>query len=529
MNAKRHNSLLIVAIIALAAVATAAPATTAAGGPKMPCPDAQFVPLVGYACEVAGGFKLLRPDGTVGFTHGVDPAPGTPSHPISIVLRGTPTPPTCAPANERHAEVVYVQPSDGADRYDLMSGALRDMVARANGHLRHEAATYGANVTYRFLCDGDGAVVVHHVQLDHPTSQATLESVGNAVAQAGHRSSTAKYWMWLDGGTGGGIAWIRGDARLSPNNANLHGPDYALTYGATSSRGVFVLMHESGHNMGAVQLIAPNTSGGWHCNDGLDVMCYHDGGSNSSYSGTRCGDYSRYDCRGDDYFNPVPPADTWLRTHWNLAHPYNQFLDIQPAGANVRHVQCAPAIATENEDVTCAFVADAWGGSVTYDIDWGDGATATLPENGGTLPEGAPQTATHAWNAKGTYAVAVTATDTARGLAGGPRVTTVSVQCTFGAYGNLLVGSFGMLGLEGRDTASHHGVPDNCAGQPFTLDALDLTSDFDLCWLDAQNDALQCHDALGNEEGVIPDGATSARITYKAGAIGRYLLTVERY
>jgi hypothetical protein len=87
------------------------------------------------------------------------------------------------------------------------------------------------------------------------------------------------------------------------------------------------------HNLGAVQLNAPHTSGGWHCTDDNDEMCYNDnadGTSTVNGKGTtiRCSAaYAeiRYDCVDDDYFNsgsPIPTSN-YLHNHWNTANsPY---------------------------------------------------------------------------------------------------------------------------------------------------------------------------------------------------------------
>ncbi|HET6405216.1 MAG TPA: hypothetical protein VFH78_11250, partial [Candidatus Thermoplasmatota archaeon] len=94
-----------------------------------------------------------------------------------------------------------------------------------------------------------------------------------------------------------------------------------------------VILHEMTHGMGGVQMSAPHSSGGWHCNDGWDIMCYADGGSTSQY-GTTCqsvgftwsGASQPYDCGNDDYFHPSPAPGSYLDTHWNVGADYNRFL-----------------------------------------------------------------------------------------------------------------------------------------------------------------------------------------------------------
>jgi hypothetical protein len=93
-----------------------------------------------------------------------------------------------------------------------------------------------------------------------------------------------------------------------------------------------VMLHEITHNLGAVQWSAPHTThppgeltGTYsHCWDGQDVMCYADGPAMvHAYVPTVCplgnGPIPQtYDCGRDDYFNPDPPAGSYIATHWNV-------------------------------------------------------------------------------------------------------------------------------------------------------------------------------------------------------------------
>jgi hypothetical protein len=85
------------------------------------------------------------------------------------------------------------------------------------------------------------------------------------------------------------------------------------------------MAHELSHTLGAVQYSAPHTSGGAHCIDEWDVMCYSD---TPYYPHMQylCQDSSqefRLDCHDDDYFAAVPAAGSYLSRHWNEASsPY---------------------------------------------------------------------------------------------------------------------------------------------------------------------------------------------------------------
>ncbi len=91
-------------------------------------------------------------------------------------------------------------------------------------------------------------------------------------------------------------------------------------------------MHESAHNMGAVQYDAPNSTGsGIHCNESYDVVCYTpDGGDrNQGATAYRCPGRARFDCNFDDYFDAAPEPGEYLESHWNLGSPLNSFLNFE--------------------------------------------------------------------------------------------------------------------------------------------------------------------------------------------------------
>lgn len=83
--------------------------------------------------------------------------------------------------------------------------------------------------------------------------------------------------------------------------------------------------HELGHNLGSVQLSAPNSDWNTHCIDGFDNMCDH--GGSPAWTYTACpdpiGDHLM-DCNHDDYFHTNPAPNSYLATHWNTAN--NRFL-----------------------------------------------------------------------------------------------------------------------------------------------------------------------------------------------------------
>jgi hypothetical protein len=85
------------------------------------------------------------------------------------------------------------------------------------------------------------------------------------------------------------------------------------------------VLHEVLHTLGAVQPSAPHFSGGAHCYELYDVMCYtpKDGTPdvflrNCEIIGEAPNPGKPVDCGTDDYFNPSPPPGSYLAAHWNL-------------------------------------------------------------------------------------------------------------------------------------------------------------------------------------------------------------------
>lgn len=312
---RAHPSLALM----LAAALLLALAPSMAQPAEQPCERFQVVPGQGPSCPIPGGWQVFLRDGSSVLTHGPDPPP-----PEGPGLAAAPRAPVCVDhATQHHGHAIYAVAEDRANRYAAMAATVRGYIAEANGVLVEESAEFSVTIQYKFRCEG-GIVELDNVTLPTPAAETTFSTIVSDLRDRGFDDPLAKYWVWYDGSVAGfcGQGTVRSDDRLSADNANNQGNDFGITYGCAAD----TMMHENGHNLGAVQLSAPDSSGAWHCFDGQDVMCYADGGPNGTYDPAVCTDREHWDCGHDSYFNPKPAAGTYLATHWNLGSNLVRFL-----------------------------------------------------------------------------------------------------------------------------------------------------------------------------------------------------------
>jgi hypothetical protein len=157
-----------------------------------------------------------------------------------------------------------------------------------------------------------------------PLSESAEVDFGVMVAELtnlGYSRTDRKYLLWFDSDSRRsnmcGLGTIWGDDQPGPANANNNQTGYSrVDYRCWD----FAESHELMHNLGGVQLSAPHSSGGWHCTDEHDQMCYADGaGVTLTYTCTDFEDPNIFDCGHDDYFHTSPATDSYLATHWNTA------------------------------------------------------------------------------------------------------------------------------------------------------------------------------------------------------------------
>ncbi|MGW5848994.1 RICIN domain-containing protein [Streptomyces sp. NPDC055254] len=219
-------------------------------------------------------------------------------------------------------QVVYVH-APGRDRYSEYVASFRKWAADADLIYSASAQETGGVRHIRYVTAADCTPTVLNIELPD-SALGEFSATNRALAAKGLDRRDRKYMIFADSQVYCGIGTFNGDER--PGQANLS--NFGPSYGRTDSGcwGGHTAAHELGHNLGAVNNSAPNTSRGAHCTDEYDVMCYSD---SPYYPKMRniCTNQAAeniLDCNHDDYFHTSPKAGSYLATHWNIAD--NQFL-----------------------------------------------------------------------------------------------------------------------------------------------------------------------------------------------------------
>lgn len=219
-------------------------------------------------------------------------------------------------------QAIYAHASDVPDRSSTVLPLIPQWAANVDAAFDQSALQTGGRRHVRWVTAPGCSLAIDTVELSS-AGDDSLTAMINELTAKGYNRPDRKYLVWADATRYCGIAEIKGDDQASASNAHNFGPMFgrvdAACWGASSS----VEAHELMHMLGGIQLSAPHSSGGWHCTDENDRMCYSELGKTVSYS---CADTNEalFDCGHDDYYNTAPAAGTYLATHWNAAN--NVFL-----------------------------------------------------------------------------------------------------------------------------------------------------------------------------------------------------------
>ncbi|MCW6008289.1 RICIN domain-containing protein [Micromonospora sp. CPCC 205371] len=189
---------------------------------------------------------------------------------------------------------------------------IYDASAQETGGSRH----------IRYVTTANCEVDVREVEIA-AASMNDFNATISALKGLGYNRTDRKYMIFGESRVYCGIGSFAGDDRAGTGNRSNGGPSYGRNDSGCWNAGVAA--HELGHNLGAVNNSAPNSSKAGHCVDEYDVMCYKD--ADGTVLRTACTDRAhdqRLDCNHDDYYHSSPSPGSYLATHWNVAD--NQFL-----------------------------------------------------------------------------------------------------------------------------------------------------------------------------------------------------------
>lgn len=221
-------------------------------------------------------------------------------------------------------QIIYARTADRPDRLGEKMGEIREAARGADAVFVGSALRHGEVRGIRYAISADGDIDVLPVVF--PAGLSGTDQAMAYLKKQGHDRADRKYLVLWDH-TFACVSGSGNDDRPGPENRNNLGPTYAfLSPFCWVARD---MAHEIMHLIGGVQLSAPHSSGGFHCTDGHDPMCYRDrGGTVPMAYPCAYAERDTFDCGGDDYFHPHPPAGSYLDTHWNTAN--SRFLEPGP-------------------------------------------------------------------------------------------------------------------------------------------------------------------------------------------------------
>ncbi|MEO8468971.1 MAG: Ig-like domain-containing protein, partial [Chloroflexota bacterium] len=274
------------------------------------------------------------PVGPVACTHGGDyVASLAPASDVPALNPGYSSPGIPCYTSGPYVHVFYAYSSSGANRIATVGPRIRETVSRIDDIFAQAALATGATRHIRWLMSSCSLVISAVTISTSLLQQSSPTPIRMDLVNRGLMSTSEKALVFTDdgGASCSGVAGIGewyNDQRTTTSNYNNQGAMLARVFGwCWANVGQIDLAadigaHELSHTLGAVGDSAPNSSyrtgGRSHCTDGDDVMCYDDGGG-APRAVCPVAFPPTLDCNKDDYFNPVPPAGSYLATHWNTA------------------------------------------------------------------------------------------------------------------------------------------------------------------------------------------------------------------
>jgi hypothetical protein len=219
----------------------------------------------------------------------------------------------------KRVQLLYVHASDVLDRYSSYLTSFQSWANGVDSIFNNSAAETGGTRHVRYVHDSNCLPTVIDVQVS-TAGDDNFANTESELLSNGYNRSDRKYVVFVDAAVYCGIGDIVGDD--SPGATNLSNSSVSFARIDNGCWSAAIPAHELMHGLGGVQISAPHSSGGWHCVDTYDRMCYSD----SPYYPTMqnlCPNTAEaliFDCNHDDYFSTNPPAGSYLATHWNTAN-----------------------------------------------------------------------------------------------------------------------------------------------------------------------------------------------------------------
>ena len=314
----RRSVLLIVAFTL--AVSVTGPSQAQSPGqssppPRRPPPDP---PVPARVCDRLAELRL--PDGHVLCTHGNDPleaeavaelAPGA-------VAEAQSDWPCHSGGPAIHA--LYAHTAGQTSRLSSLRPTFEGFMRGVQSDFFLSATENGGlGRMVRVLTDAACQLVVDDVTVS-PDAMNSFGTMTSELRSLGYNQIDRKYLIWADTSVYCGIANLIPDDTKGLANRNNSSINYARVdttcWGKAET-------HEIAHTLGAVQLSAAHSSGGYHCYDEYDSMCYRDGGTYFRNGGDLryvCPDSirRRLDCGHGDYYDATG-THPYFSDHFNVA------------------------------------------------------------------------------------------------------------------------------------------------------------------------------------------------------------------
>jgi hypothetical protein len=214
---------------------------------------------------------------------------------------------------------VYARPQSAPDRYAASLPSVKSWAAGISNQFDTSAQRTGGRRHIRFATTPGAGCTLTVLNVVLPDAAfGSFRATIDALEARGFNTPSSKYLVWADATGYCGMGTTYSDDRPGLENLNnSHLPSYARIDRRCWGK---VEAHELLHMLGGVQRSAPNSTAGFHCSDGLDVMCYDDGTAGGKQRAVCGSEGARIlDCRNNDYFSTAAPKGSYLQTHWNTA------------------------------------------------------------------------------------------------------------------------------------------------------------------------------------------------------------------